>query len=46
MTTREVLATRYGDMMDTIACMMIDMGAARQKKKKRKWTFDEALALE
>jgi len=46
MGTREILATRYGDMMDVISCMMIDSGNARQKKKKRTWTFDEAIALE
>lgn len=46
MTTQEVLATRYGEMLDVISCMMIDSGNARQKKKKKHWTFEEAIALE
>lgn len=46
MSTKEVLATRYGEILDVISCMMIDAGNARQKKKKKHWTFDEAIALE
>lgn len=46
MTTREILATRYGEMLDVISCIMVDSGNARQKKKKKHWTFDEAIALE
>lgn len=34
MSREETLATRYGEMLDLIACMSIYNGRATQKKKK------------
>lgn len=45
MTRQAVLSTPYGEFMDMIACLAIDQGGAKQKKKKKHYTFDEALAL-
>lgn len=43
----ETLCTRYGEMLDMIACMAINNGAEpKQKGKKRKnMTFSEIMAL-
>lgn len=38
------MATRYGEMLDMIACFAIYKGA-KPKKKKRKMTFDEAMMM-
>lgn len=35
----------FGEMQDMMACMAITEGLAIPKKKKKKWTFDEALRL-
>ena len=35
----------YGKLLDLIACLAIDEGGAKQKTKKKNYTFDEALAL-
>lgn len=46
MSRREILTTKYGEMLDMIACLAIYNGAEpAKKKKKKKYTFDEALAL-
>lgn len=45
MSRQEILCTRTGEMLDMINCMAIYNGQAKPKKQKRKWTFDEAMAL-
>lgn len=45
MTRQEILNTRYGEMLDMIACLAIYNGNAKEKKKKHKYTFDEAIQL-
>jgi len=44
MSKQEILVTRYGEMTDMISCFAIYNGAD-PKKKKKKFSFDEALAL-
>ena len=44
MSKQEIMATRYAEMMDMIFCFAIYRGA-NPKKKARKMSFDEALAL-
>lgn len=44
MSKREIMVTRYGEMCDMISCFAIYRGA-EPKKKKRKLTFDEVLAM-
>ena len=36
---------RYGEMLDLIACYGIFNGAFKEKKKKKKWTYEEAISL-
>lgn len=36
MTTAEIEVTRWGEMMDMLACMAISNGAKQKKKKKKK----------
>ena len=45
MDRREILVTRYGEMMDMLACLSIYEGSAEPKKKKRKLSFDEITKL-
>lgn len=47
MSRQEIMLTRYGELMDMIACLSIYSGNAKQKKtaRKRNWSIDEALAL-
>lgn len=47
MSRQEIMTTRYGEMMDLIACLAIYNGTVKQKKtaSKRHWSVDEALAL-
>lgn len=45
MNEQEIMDTRYGDMLDMISCFSIYKGAAKQKKKKRKLTYDEVIRL-
>ena len=45
MTQQAVLSMPYGKLLDMIACLAIDEGGAKQKTKKKNYTFDEALAL-
>lgn len=44
MSKQEILVTRYGEMTDMISCFAIYNGAD-PKKKPKKFSFDEALAL-
>lgn len=43
MSTREIMATRYGEMLDMISCFAIYRGA---EPKKKKTTYDEAIQAE
>ena len=45
MQRQEILVTRYGEMRDMIACLLIDEGRIEYKAPERKWGFFEALAL-
>ena len=46
MDRREILITRYGEMMDMIACLSIYEGSAVPKKNKTVYTdFEEAMKL-
>lgn len=45
MTRQEILVTPFGEMMDMISCLAIYEGLARPKKKKHKWSYDEAINL-
>lgn len=46
MGKKEILLTRYGEMLDMIACYAIFNGAKPKKEiKNKKWTFDEAVKL-
>ena len=38
------MCTRYGEMLDMIACLAIYHGA-KPKGKKKHWTFDEAMKV-
>lgn len=44
MSRQEIMVTRYGEMGDMISCFAIFRGA-KQKKKKRTLSFEEALKL-
>lgn len=48
MSRQEIMVTRYGEMKDMINCLQIEKGelVPVQKKVKKKWTYDEAMALE
>ena len=37
------MITRYGEMLDMIACFSIENGA--KPKHKKEWSYDEAMAL-
>ncbi|MBQ6734844.1 MAG: hypothetical protein IJR00_08045 [Lachnospiraceae bacterium] len=45
MSRKEVEVTRYGEMIDMISCLSIYNGGAQEKEKKKKWTFEEVMAL-
>jgi hypothetical protein len=46
MDRQEILVTRYGEMMDMLACLSIDNGDAVPKKTSRNITsFQEAMKL-
>lgn len=45
MTKHEALGTPYGEFMDLLACDAITKGQAKQKKPKKKMTFEEFVAL-
>lgn len=44
MSKQEILLTRYGEMSDMISCFAIYHGA-EQKRKRKRLSFDEAIAL-
>lgn len=41
MNRREVMATRWGEMMDLVACMAIWNGVAKPKRKKKVLSFED-----
>lgn len=46
MEKREIYVTPYGEMIDMINCMAIDNGAAKPKRKARRYTdFEQAIGL-
>ena len=45
MDRREILVTRYGEMMDMIACLAIFNGSAKPKKRKPKLSYMEVMRL-
>lgn len=45
MSRQEILITRYGEFCDMISCLLIYDGRAKQKRKKRVYTYDEAINL-
>lgn len=44
MSRQEILATRYGEMLDMIACLAIQNGA-KPKKKRKRLPYEEAIEL-
>ena len=44
MRRQEIMCTRYGEMLDMIACLAIYNGA-KAKKKQKHWTFDAAMKV-
>ena len=48
MSRQEIMVTRYGEMKDMITCLQIEKGelVPVQKKVKKTWTYEEAMALE
>lgn len=45
MEKREILTTRYGEMLDLISCFAIYNGNAEPGTNPRKFGFDEALEV-
>ena len=45
MTRQEIMATPMGEMQDMIACLSVYEGKVKLKKVKKKWNYDEAMAL-
>lgn len=45
MEKREIMVTRVAEMLDMISCFAIYNGTANQKVKKRRLSYDEAIAL-
>lgn len=45
MSRQEVLCTPFGEMRDMISCLAIYEGLAKQKKQKKKMSYDEAIAM-
>lgn len=45
MSRREIMATSLWEMRDMIALLDVYNGNARLKKRKKSWSFDEAIAL-
>lgn len=39
------MLTPVGEMMDMISCLAVYSGSAEEKEPKKKWTFDEVMAL-
>lgn len=45
MGKREILITKYGEMMDMIACLAIFNGSAKPKKRKPKLSYMQVMQL-
>lgn len=45
MTRQEIMTTPLGEMQDMISCLSIYEGLAEPKKIKKKWNYDDAMAL-
>lgn len=45
MSKREIMVTRVAEMLDMISCFAVYNGAVNQKAKKRRLSYDEAIAL-
>jgi len=45
MTQQETLSTTYGVFMDLLACDAVSKGQAKLKRRKKKISFDEFLAM-
>jgi len=45
MSRDETIITDYSEMMDMLICYAIEQGTARQKKRKKHMTYDEAISL-
>lgn len=45
MQKTEIMDLKYGEMMDMINCMTIYNGGAKQKAKRRRLSYDDAISL-
>lgn len=45
MKPTEVMCTKMGEMLDMITCLSIYNGSAEPKEKKKRMSYDEAIAL-
>ena len=45
MSRQEIMNTRYGEMLDMIACLSIYNGGAEPKLKSRVMNYDDAINL-
>lgn len=45
MSRQEILCTPLSEMRDMISCLAIYEGLAKPKKKKKHYSYDEAIAL-
>lgn len=45
MSRRETLATRYGELVDLIACLSVYNGTAKLKKERPRLTFAQIMEL-
>ena len=43
MTRQEILCTAFGEMQDMISCLAIYNGGAKQKRKRKKLSYDEII---
>lgn len=45
MNRQEIMATRFGEMIDMMNCLAIYNGQAKEKKDNRLHRFDDVIAL-
>lgn len=45
MEKREILITRYGEMLDMITCFAIYNGSVKEKPHKKKWKYEDVIAM-
>jgi len=45
MDEQEIMSMRYGSMLDMISCFSIYRGAAQQKAKTKKLTYEEIIRM-